>query len=171
MSARIWLTFVAMCQVFLTPLVAFSLTYLVKFDFSDDNVTMSFDKEMMPWIGTASLIYGMIALLLALILGGFTPVSVVEKGGWRKYFGFSRSPGSAAERRSSRIQYSKSPHGQISVLAHNRWLDGHSIISTHGGLILLAVPFQVMLATVPLAMVLLIPESFMHESRKLESNA
>ena len=165
MSARIWLTFVAMCQVFLTPLVAFSLTYLVKFDFSDDNVTMSFDKEMMPWIGTASLIYGMIALLLALILGGFTPVSVVEKGGWRKYFGFSRSPGSAAERRSSRIQYSKSPHGQISVLAHNRWLDGHSIISTHGGLILLAVPFQVMLATVPLAMVLLIPESFMHESR------
>lgn len=168
MSARIWLTFVAMCQVFLTPLVAFSLTYLVKFDFSDDNVTMSFDKEMMPWIGTASLIYGMIALLLALILGGFTPVSVVEKGGWRKYFGFSRSPGSAAERRSSRIQYSKSPHGQISVLAHNRWLDGHSIISTHGGLILLAVPFQVMLATVPLAMVLLIPESFMHESRKLE---
>ena len=168
MSARIWLTFVAMCQVFLTPLVAFSLTYLFKFDFSNDNITMSFDKEMMPWIGTASLIYGMIALLLALILGGFTPVSVVEKGGWRKFFGFSRSPGSAAERRSSRIQYSKSPHGQISVLAHNRWLDGHSIISTHGGLILLAVPFQVMLATVPLAMVLIIPDSFMHENRKLE---
>ena len=69
MSARIWLTFVAMCQVFLTPLVAFSLTYLVKFDFSDDNVTNVLHKEMMPWIGTASLIYGMIALLLALILG------------------------------------------------------------------------------------------------------
>ena len=168
MSARLWLTFVAMCQVFLTPLVAFSLTYLVKFDFSNENVTMSFDKEMMPWIGSASLIYGMIALLLALFLGGFTPVSVVEKGGWRKFFGFSRSPGSAAERRASRLKYSKSSHGQISVLAHNRWLDGHSIISTHGGLILLAVPFQVMLATVPLAMVLITPDWLMHENRKLE---
>lgn len=168
MSARIWLTVVALCQVFLTPLVAFSLTYLFKFNFSDENVTMSFDKEMMPWIGTASMIYGMIALLLALFLGGFTPISVVEKGGWRKYLGFSRSPGSASQRRISRAKYSKSPHGQISVLAHNRWLDGHSIISTHGGLILLAVPFQVMLATVPLAMVLLIPDSLMHENRKLE---
>ena len=168
MSARIWLTFIAMCQVFLTPLVAFSLTYLVKFDFSNDNFTMSFDMEMMPWIGSASLIYGMIALLLALILGGFTPVSVVEKGGWKNFFGFSRAPGSAAERRSSRLKYSKSPHGQISVLAHNRWLDGHSIISTHGGLILLAVPFQVMLATVPLAMVLITPEWLLHEERKLE---
>ena len=168
MSARIWLTVVALCQVFLTPLVAFSLTYLFKFDFSDDNITMSFDKEMMPWIGTASIIYGMVALLLALFLGGFTPISVVEKGGWRKYLGFSRSPGSASERRKSRANYKKSPHGQISVLAHNRWLDGHSIISTHGGLILLAVPFQVMLATVPLAMVLLVPDSLMHENRRLE---
>ena len=168
MSARIWLTFVALCQVFLTPLVAFSLTYLVKFDFSDDKFSMSFDKEMMPWIGTASIIYGMVALLLALLLGGFTPISVVEKGGWKKYLGFSRSPGSASERRISRARYSKSPHGQISMLAHNRWLDGHSIISTHGGLILLAVPFQVMLATVPLAMVLLVPDTLMHENRKLE---
>jgi len=168
MSARIWLTVVALCQVFLTPLVAFSLTYLFKFDFSDENITMSFDKEMMPWIGTASIIYGMVALLLALFLGGFTPVSVVEKGGWRNYLGFSRSPGSASERRKSRANYKKSPHGQISVLAHNRWLDGHSIISTHGGLILLAVPFQVMLATVPLAMVLLVPDSLMHENRRLE---
>jgi len=168
MSARIWLTFVALCQVFLTPLVAFSLTYLVKFDFSDEKFSMSFDKEMMPWIGTASIIYGMVALLLALLLGGFTPISVVEKGGWKKYLGFSRSPGSASERRISRARYSKSPHGQISMLAHNRWLDGHSIISTHGGLILLAVPFQVMLATVPLAMVLLVPDTLMHENRKLE---
>jgi len=168
MSARIWLTVVALCQVFLTPLVAFSLTYLFKFDFSEDNVTMSFDKEMMPWIGTASIIYGMIALLLALFLGGFTPISVIEKGGWKKYLGFSRSPGSASERRISRAKYSKSPHGQISVLAHNRWLDGHSIISTHGGLILLAVPFQIMLATIPLAMVLLVPDTLMHENRKLE---
>ena len=168
MSARIWLTVVALCQVFLTPLVAFSLTYLFRFDFSDENVTMTFDKEMLPWIGTASMMYGMIALFLAIILGGFTPVTVVEKGGWRKYLGFSRSSRGAAERRLARSRYAKSPHGQITVLAHNRWLDGHSIISTHGGLILLAVPFQVMLATVPLAMVLLIPGSMMNEDRKLE---
>ena len=168
MSARIWLTVVALCQVFLTPLVAFSLTYLFRFDFSDENVTMTFDKEMLPWIGTASMLYGMIALFLAIILGGFTPVSVIEKGGWRKFLGFSRSSIGSSERRIARLRYAKSPHGRISVLAHNRWLDGHSIISTHGGLILLAVPFQVMLATVPLAMVLIVPESLMNEERKLE---
>ena len=72
------------------------------------------------------------------------------------------------EHKCANCKYSKSPHGQISVLAHNRWLDGHSIISTHGGLILLAVPFQVMLATVPLAMVLITPEWLLHEDRKLE---
>ena len=54
------------------------------------------------------------------------------------------------------------------MLVHQRWENGHSIISTHGGLILLAVPFQVMLATLPLATVLIIPDSIMRENRRLE---
>ncbi|MBT60715.1 MAG: hypothetical protein CMA63_04080 [Euryarchaeota archaeon] len=165
---RIWLTFVAFCQVFLTPLVAFSITYLIQIHFQDDGFRFSFDYDMIPWIGAASLMYGMIALFLALIMGGFTPLRVVEKGGWRNYLGFSRVSGDASARRLARQKYALSPHARLTVLAHERWEDGHSILSTHGGLILLSVPFQVLLATVPLILVLLIPDSIMHEDRRLE---
>ena len=167
-SARLWLTVVALCQVFLTPLVAFTLTYLVEFSFFGESINISFQKEMLPWIGAASLMYGMVALFLALIIGGYTPLIVIESGGWRKFLKFSRSPRSATQRRIARQSYASSPHGKVTVLAHQRWQQGHSIISTHGGLILLAVPFQVLLATLPLAMVLMVPDSIMKENRRLE---
>ena len=168
LSARLWLTIVALCQVFLTPLIAFTLTYLFEFSFFGETINISFQKEMIPWIGAASLMYGMVALFLALIIGGYTPLAVIENGGWGKFLKFSRSPRSATQRRIARQNYASSPHGQITVLAHQRWQQGHSIISTHGGLILLAVPFQVLLATLPLAMVLMVPDSVMKENRRLE---
>ena len=165
---RIWLTFVAFCQVFLTPFVAFSITYLVELSTFGNGGAIRFDREMIPWITAASLMYGMIALLLALLLGGFRPLRVIEKGGWIRFLGLSRERGDAASRRLARKNYANSPHGRLTVLAHERWLDGHSILSTHGGLILLAVPFQVMLATVPLMFVLIIPDTIMHTNRRLE---
>ena len=65
-SARLWLTIVALCQVFLTPLIAFTLTYLFEFSFFGETINITFQKEMIPWITAASLIYGMVALFLAL---------------------------------------------------------------------------------------------------------
>ncbi len=165
---RIWLTIVAFCQVFLTPFVAFSITYLVDFSIFSNGGAVRFDREMIPWITAASLMYGMIALVLALLLGGFRPLRVIEKGGWIRFLGLSREKGDAASRRLARKNYANSPHGRLTVLAHERWLDGHTILSTHGGLILLAVPFQVMLATIPLMFVLIIPETIMHTNRRLE---
>ena len=141
-SARLWLTIVALCQVFLTPLIAFTLTYLFDFSFFGESINITFQKEMIPWITAASLMYGMVALFLALIIGGYTPLTVIESGGWVKFLRFSRSQRSARQRRVARQNYANSPHGQITVLAHQRWQQGHSIISTHGGLILLAVPFK-----------------------------
>ncbi|MEC8353543.1 MAG: hypothetical protein VXZ47_04290 [Candidatus Thermoplasmatota archaeon] len=167
-SARLWLTVVALCQVFLTPLIAFTLTYLFDFSFFGESINITFQKEMIPWITAASLMYGMVALFLALIIGGYTPLTVIESGGWMKYLKFSRSQRSATQRRVARQNYANSPHGQITLLAHQRWQQGHSIISTHGGLILLAVPFQVLLATLPLALVLMVPDSVMRENRRLE---
>ena len=167
-SARLWLTVVALCQVFLTPLIAFTLTYLFDFSFFGESINITFQKEVIPWITAASLMYGMVALFLALIIGGYTPLTVIENGGWMKYLRFSRSQRSATQRRVARQTYATSPHGQITLLAHQRWQQGHSIISTHGGLILLAVPFQVLLATLPLALVLMVPDSLMRENRRLE---
>jgi len=165
---RIWLTLVAFCQVFLTPLVAFSITYFIQLSYANERASITFDREMLPWIMAASLMYGMIALLLALTLGGFRPLKVIEKGGWIRFLGLSREKGDASSRRISRQNYANSPHGRLTVLAHERWVEGHSILSTHGGLILLAVPFQVMLATVPLFLVLIIPDTIMHPNRRLE---
>jgi hypothetical protein len=82
--------------------------------------------------------------------------------------GLSRGRGDASSRRIARQHYAKSPHGRLTVLAHERWLNGHTILSTHGGLILLAVPFQVLLATIPLIFVLIIPDTIMHPNRRLE---
>ena len=165
---RIWLTLVAFCQVFLTPLVAFSITYFIQLSYENERASITFDREMLPWIMAASLMYGMIALLLALTLGGFRPLKVIEKGGWIRFLGLSREKGDASSRRISRQNYADSPHGRLTVLAHERWVEGHSILSTHGGLILLAVPFQVMLATVPIFLVLIIPDTIMHPNRRLE---
>jgi len=165
---RIWLTIVAFSQVFLTPFVAFSITYFFKLSFENEELKAGLNKEMLPWIVAASLMYGMIALVLALLLGGFRPLRVIEKGGWRRFLGLSRGKGDASSRRIARQQYAKSPHGRLTVLAHERWLNGHTILSTHGGLILLAVPFQVLLATIPLIFVLIIPDTIMHPNRRLE---
>tara|TARA_B110000902_G_scaffold83754_1_gene99499 strand:- start:818 stop:2140 length:1323 start_codon:yes stop_codon:yes gene_type:complete len=165
---RIWLTIVAFCQVFLTPFIAFSITYFFQISFAEEGAAISFDRDMLPWIIAASLMYGMIALVLALLFGGFRPLRVIEKGGWRCYLGLSRGKSDASSRRMARKQYANSPHGRLTVLAHKRWVNGHSILSTHGGLILLAVPFQVLLATVPLFLVLIIPDTVMHTNRRLE---
>ena len=168
LSTRLWLTIIAFAQIFLTPLVAFSMTYLVNFDNSGDSISLSFQLEMIPWIGAASLFYGMLALLLALIMGGYTPVSIVERGGWRRSLGLSRNPRNAHQRRESRKIAANSPHGQLAILAYDRDVMGYKFLSTHGGLMLLAVPFQVLLATIPLAVLLLLPENIVRNHRGLE---
>jgi len=168
LGTRLWLTIIAFAQIFLTPLIAFSMTYLVDFDNSGDSISLSFQLEMVPWIGAASLFYGMLALLLALIMGGYTPVSIVERGGLRRSLGLSRNPRNAHQRRESRKSAANSPHGQLAILAYDRDVMGYKFLSTHGGLMLLAVPFQVLLATIPLAVLLLLPENIVRNDRGLE---
>ena len=81
---------------------------------------MSFQSEMIPWIVAASLAYGMIALLLALIFGGFTPVWIVEKGGWRAALGLTRAKRDAATLRNTRRNHANSPHAKLTVMVSDR---------------------------------------------------
>ena len=84
LTARIWLTFVVFCQIFLTPMAAFSITYLLQLDMTGENITIGIQREMLPWIMAASLGYGMLALFLALIMGGYQPIRIVERvDGWQ----------------------------------------------------------------------------------------
>ena len=168
LTARIWLTVVVFCQIFLTPMAAFSITYLFDFNFKNENFTMSFQTEMIPWIVAASLAYGMLALFLALICGGFTPLSVVEKGGWRAALGLTRVKRDAAQLRNARMNHARTPHSRLTVMVSDRRQKGHNLLSTHGGLVLLAIPFQLLLVIVPLAIVIFTPDTLIRENRKLE---
>lgn len=168
LAARLWLTGLVFCQIFLTPMAAFSITYLIDFQYASENFTMSFQSQMIPWIITASLAYGMLALLLALLFGGFTPISVVEKGGWRAALGLTRSKRDAAGLRNSRRNHAKSPHAKLTVMVSDRILKRHSLLSTHGGLVLLAIPFQLLLVVIPLGFVIFIPEEWIRSNRRLE---
>jgi hypothetical protein len=123
---------------------------------------------MIPWIITASLAYGMLALLLALLFGGFTPISVVEKGGWRAALGLTRAKRDAASLRNSRRSHARSPHAKLTVMVSDRIHKRHSLLSTHGGLVLLAIPFQLLLVIIPLGFVIFIPEEWIKSERRLE---
>tara|TARA_B100001778_G_scaffold5269_1_gene4415 strand:- start:1496 stop:2686 length:1191 start_codon:yes stop_codon:yes gene_type:complete len=149
-------------------MAAFSITYLIEFEMASENFTMSFQSEMIPWIVAASLAYGMIALLLALIFGGFTPLWVVEKGGWKAALGLTRAKRDAATLRNSRRNHAHSPHAKLTVMVSDRIHKRHSLLSTHGGLVLLAIPFQLMLVIVPLGFVIFIPDEWIRANRRLE---
>tara|TARA_B100000035_G_C21022812_1_gene564783 strand:- start:468 stop:1646 length:1179 start_codon:yes stop_codon:yes gene_type:complete len=149
-------------------MAAFSITYLIDFEFGSENFTLSFQAEMIPWIVAASLAYGMLALLLALLFGGFTPISVVEKGGWRSTLGLTRSKRDAALLRNSRRVHSRTPHARLTVMVNDRIKKQHSLLSTHGGLVLLAIPFQLVLVILPLAFIIMTPDAWIRENRRLE---
>ena len=166
--ARLWLTGVVFGQIILTPIVAFSITYLFSFDSSNEGFTISFEQQMIPWIITASLAYGMLALALSLIVGGFTPVSVVESGGWGSTLGISRSRKTPDKVTNSKLRHYHSPHGRMVRIVHDRLNQGHGLLSIHGGLVLLAIPFQLCLVIIPLMAMLLIPSDWIAPNRLLE---
>jgi len=166
--ARLGLTGQLLAQIFLTPMAAFSLTYLIVFTAQGGDFRLRVDLDMVPWIGMASLFYGMLALFLALSMGGFVPLRVVEAGGWRMALGLTRHPGSSAHRFAARQRYASSSHGRLSMLVHERYVAGHVLWTIRGSLVLLAIPFQVMLATIPLTLVLMFPDGVVHQHRQLE---
>lgn len=168
LAARLVLTLQLVAQIFLTPLVAFALTYLLVFNIGGGQLAIKVDVNMIPWIGIASLFYGMLALILALGMGGFLPNTVIEHGGWRHAMGLSRNARNSTNRYLTRKKYMSSSHGKLSLLVHDRYQEGHTLWAIRGSLVLLAVPFQVLLATIPLALVLLFPRDLIHQNRQLE---
>ena len=168
LAARLGLTAQLLGQIFVTPLAAFALTYLLGFSMGGGDFNIRVEVEMIPWIGMASLLYGMIALILALSMGGFTPLSVVERGGWRLALGLTRNPKSSTHRFIAKKRYASSAHGRLSLLVHDRHDAGHALWTIRGSLVLLAIPFQVLLATIPLTLVLLFPEGVVRQNRQLE---
>ena len=92
---------------------------------------------------------------------------MVERGGWAAALGFSRAPRQADLIRNARHDYAQSSHGRLALLTHDRVQQGHPITVTHGGSILLAVPFQTVLVVLPIALIVAMPDGLVHEDRRL----
>ena len=91
-----------------------------------------------------------------------------RKGRMEGGFGLTRAKRDAATLRNSRRNHANSPHARLTVMVSDRIQKRHSLLSTHGGLVLLAIPFQLMLVIVPLGFVIFIPDEWIRPNRRLE---
>lgn len=164
---RVAISVLVFLQVTLVPIFGFSATYLLKIDRGAFSVSIR--TELIEWIVVAGLLYGIFSLSLALLLGGYKPLSVVRRGGWMPVLGLSRRKGDPGLVDLSRLTLHESPYGRMTRLVDKKVRDeGIDLISVHGGLQLIAVPLQVMLIAIPLAIMEGVPESVMRPERAFE---
>jgi len=133
-----------------------------------NRLALGIDHTEMGWVLTASLISGLTALFLSVILGGWMPVNIARRGGWMVAL---RANSSAA--RPDRVlmvqrRIARSGHGRLARAVHLRE-EGTDLVDAHGGLHLLAMPFQFCLAIVPLIIVAAIPQEWITQGRWLEA--
>ena len=167
--ARTWLGLIAVSNIVLTPVLAFSVTYLIEVESSAQGIAFNLRPDLIPFILSASLAYGAMALVLALGSGAYVPIWVVDRGGWRAAVGLTSDVRGAARVRHARHRYQRSPHGQMVQLVRHRHQGGQGLIAIHGGLFLLAIPMQLMLITIPLLVVLALPDGAIRSGRFLEA--
>ena len=131
--ARVGLTGQLLGQIFLTPMAAFGLTYLLVFTAEGGDFRLSIEVDMIPWIGMASLFYGMLALALALGMGGSRRFVSSRQG---LAFGtrITRHQGSSVHRFAARQRYAASSHGRLSTLVYDRFAAGHALWTIRGSL-------------------------------------
>lgn len=165
---RFWLTIIVCGQVLLAPAIAFSATYFIDFGgILGDRALLRVD--LIPWILSGSLGYGILSLVLALVVGGWMPVSVADKGGWMPVLGASRLVKDAAMIDRARTHLLTSPSGKMMQIVNREMIDGkRTLLEVHGGLQMLAAPLQILLAISPLLMLKFVPSEWLVPNRLLE---
>ena len=165
---RFWLTIIVCGQVLLAPAIAFSATYFIDFGgILGDRALLRVD--LIPWILSGSLGYGILSLVLALVVGGWMPVSVADKGGWMPVLGASRLVKDAAMVDRARTHLLTSPSGKMMQIVNREMIDGkRTLLEVHGGLQMLAAPLQILLAISPLLMLKFVPSEWLVPNRLLE---
>ncbi len=165
---RFWLTIIVCGQVLLAPAIAFSATYFIDFGgILGERALLRVD--LIPWILSGSLGYGILSLILALVVGGWMPVSVADKGGWMPVLGASRLIKDAAMVDRARTHLLTSPSGKMMQIVNREMIDGErTLLEVHGGLQMLAAPLQILLAISPLLMLKFVPSDWLIPNRLLE---
>tara|TARA_B100000214_G_scaffold190574_1_gene137745 strand:+ start:24754 stop:25890 length:1137 start_codon:yes stop_codon:yes gene_type:complete len=164
---RLVLVIIVLGQVTIAPIIGFSLTYLLRIERVDDRLSFNLNFESLEWIIFAGLIYGFISLILALVAGGYRPTSIANKGGWLTVLGIRRSINSTELADNARLDLHRSPYGKMARLVNSNQ-DDFDVLSIHGGLQILAVPVQVALIAIPLAIMEGIPSEYIEQGRAFQ---
>ena len=162
-----WLTIVIGLQVFVAPILAFTATYILDVDW--DTYTFSLQINLLPWIISAAMMYGVISLILGLAVGGYMPTRVADAGGWRPVLGLTRRLRDADLVDRARLNLIQSPYGKVTRIVHQEVrVNGRPLLEVHGGLQLLAAPLQIVLIMLPLLVLRFVPGDWLQDRRLLE---
>ena len=164
---RFVLAIIVLGQVTIAPIIGFSLTYLLSIKKEGANYSFQFDLATLDWIIIAGLMYGSLSLLLAMIAGAYSPISVADRGGWPTVLGLRRNVNTPELIDRARLNLQNSPYGKMARLVNSR-TDTYDLFSIHGGLQILAIPIQVALIAIPLLIMEGIPESYIEPERAFE---
>ncbi len=164
---RIYLTLVVGGQIIIAPILAFSATYLI--DIDTDAYTVSLRMDLLPWILSAAIGYGLLSLFLALMIGGWIPRKIADAGGWAAALGFSHRLRDAdlVDRTSMRL--ARGPFGRIGRIVHREVHgEGRELLEIHGGLQILAAPLQIGLVLSPILLMQFTPAEYIATDRLME---
>ena len=166
-TKQLALVLMVILQITMAPIVLFSLTYLIQVDYEAAQVSIR--TELIHWVVTAGLSYGVISIALALIVGGFRPFFIANNGGFLSFLRLSPRTGDPELVDRARLHLQGTPYGKMAKLVHTKTSDGEfDLMAVHGGLQLLAVPMQVILIAVPLAIMEGVPDSMIRPSRAFD---
>jgi hypothetical protein len=164
---RFVLAIIVLGQVTIAPIIGFSLTYLLSIKNEGDQLSFDINLAALDWIIIAGLLYGTLSLILALVAGAYSPVSVVERGGWSTVLGLRRNVNTPELIDRARLNLQNSPYGKMARLVSSR-TDTYDLFSIYGGLQILAIPIQVALIAIPLLIMEGFPESYVEPERAFE---
>jgi len=166
-AKQLSLALLVVLQITMAPIILFSLTYLIHVDYEAAQVSVR--TELIHWVVTAGLSYGVISIALALIFGGFRPFFVANQGGVLPFLRLSPRTGDPELVDRARLNLQGSPYGKMAKLVHSKTKDGDfDLMAIHGGLQLLAVPMQVILIAVPLVIMEGMPDYIVRPSRAFD---
>jgi len=166
-AKQLSLALLVVLQITMAPIILFSLTYLIHIDYEEAQVSVR--TELIHWVVTAGLSYGVISIALALVFGGFRPFFVANQGGVFPFLRLSPRTGDPELVDRARLHLQGTPYGKMAKLVHSKTKDGgFDLMAIHGGLQLLAVPMQVILIAVPLVIMEGVPGSIVRPSRAFD---
>jgi hypothetical protein len=161
------LALLVVLQITMAPVLLFSLTYLIHVDYGAAQISIRTD--LIYWVVSAGLSYGLISIALALVVGGFRPFFVANRGGILPALKMSSRTGDPELVDRARLHLQSTPYGKMARLVNSKTREGgYDLMAVHGGLQLLAVPMQVILIAVPLAIMEGVPDSMVRPSRAFD---